>query len=56
MSLTNASLEVKVGILLLINSAFMNEQFWGCEKLVSDLRGVQACHRLALTKITSPCN
>ena len=53
MSLTNASLETKVGILLLINPVFIKEQFWGCEKLVPDLTGVQAWHRLALKKIAS---
>lgn len=36
-SLTNALLEAKVGILLLINPVFVKEPFWGCEKLVPGL-------------------
>lgn len=55
-SLRNASLEAQVGILLLINPVFITEQFWGCEKLVPDLIGAQARHRLALKTIASSCN
>lgn len=55
-SLRNASLEAQVGILLLINPVFITEQFWGCEKLVPDLIGAQARHRLALKMIASSCN